>query len=265
MATTTINLTVRVDGSLVDLTTAQFKDSSSGVYGIRLASDDSIVVASGVTIPNVGTGLYQYVTTALTEDAAYDVGFALTYQSVTRYYIRTITGGSTVNQSYLIPTVNHFSSEAEVTRLLGSFGVGQALEDWNTDDRHSVWEDLLISADTQVALHINQYYNPTTNLLNPYLRRVATYFSAWEISKRRGNPGLYQQEVLELKDQLEGVRTRKFIIPDGIPIGNTGPVVRNYIMQPHSPFPMRVEKLKSMGDSYVGEKTSLLLPYFYCY
>jgi hypothetical protein len=252
MSTTTINLTSYVNGLLTDLDSAKLSDATA-TYGVKRTDTGATVVNDNTSFTHLAQGTYQYAFTDPAADLTYEIAFELTYGGETRRYTRISTAG-TVSQNYLIPVDDHFSSEAEVIRFMGENAVILITDDWDYTDKSPIWNDILDFVDDTIWQNIEQHYDPTTHLGNSYLRRRATILAAHLLSQRRGNPALYARLADEVKEEFNDIRRGNKRVPRGTPIGNLGPVVRNYTMQPMRVLPMRVEKFKSTGDSYSNER-----------
>jgi len=248
MSDTTINLTAFTDGLLTDLTSIEFSDSG-GSYGLRRTDNGDVVLAAGTSFPRTALGTYQKIFTDPAVDLTYEYTLKVVSGGETYYYNR-ISAAGTLSHVYLIPTSSHYSSQAEVARQLGQNALDLMLEDWESNDTSQVWDDVLDEVDETIDLYITHKY-PAHSFSNTFLRRIATKMSCNLISGRRGNPALYIREANLAMEKLQDIRAGQLNIPGNIlPIGNTGPVVRNYIMQPFAYHPMRVETTKSTGDSY---------------
>lgn len=248
MSDTIINLSAYTNGLLTDLTSIAFQ-SEDGTYGLKRTDTGAVVLASGATFPRIAIGTYQKTFTDPAANLTYDYTIRIVTGGVTRYYNLISAAAPSINFVYAIPvTSTHYSSQAEVLRQLGVIAVDLMMEDWETSDASAVWSDILEEVDETIDIYITHKY-PHSSFANPFLRRLGTKLACHLISGRRGNPSLYVREANLAMDKLERIRGGQLNVPNLIPIGNTGPVVRNYRMQP-IPYPQRVEQFKSTGDSY---------------
>ena len=249
MSTSTISVNSFNDGLLTDVTSIAFA-SEDGTFGIKRTDTGASVVSFGTAVAKISTGVYQYSFSDPGSGLEYEMALKIVYAGVTYYYYRLFEGSSAnVTSIFLIPSSDHYSSQAEVTRQLGTFALQLMSEDWDQEDTSSVWDDILEEVDEMINIYIGHKY-PVDSFTNRFLRRLATKMTCYLFSGRRGNPHLYRSEYLDAQGRLEEIRKGSFNIPGLIPNGNFGPVVRNYQMQPVGYHPMRVEQTKSTGDTY---------------
>lgn len=248
MSFTTINLSSYTNGLLTDLTSIEFEDVTA-TYGVRRTDTQAVVVAAGQDLIRLAVGTYQYAFTDPAANLTYEYTLKIVTGGTTYYYNRLAAAG-TINHIYAIPVPNdHYSSQAEVLRQLGGFAVDLMMEDWESSDTSPVWDDILSEVDETINLYISHKY-PSNSFTNAFLRRKATKLACRLLSGRRGNPSLYVMETNQVMDELQDIRSGRLNIPNLIPIGNTGPVVRNYIAVPDPYRTQRVQQFKSTGDSY---------------
>lgn len=247
MSTTIINLSVYVDGLLTDLTSAVFANAAA-TFGIRRIDTGASVVALNTALTHLATGTYQHSFTDPASGLSYEYALKIVYLGTTYYYTRIIQAG-TVSNLLTIPTSNHYSSQAEVVRYLGDAAIQLMTEDWTSDDTSPLWQDILEEVDETIDLYTTQRY-PRHYFSNRFLRRKATILAIHSFSSRRGNPSLFIARANQVYSELDEIRSGRLHLPNSIPIGWTGPVVRNYVMQPLASHPMRVETTKSTGDQY---------------
>ncbi len=257
-----IRLKVLVNGELTDATSVALEDEGA-TFGIRETNDLIEIIDAGEAFTRASKGFYTY---------EYDNN----NQVLVDYVIKIVYSGETyhINSSTLqeitevlisLPAVaSYYSSQAEVLRIIGNYAGELLLEDRGTSTGQ-VWIDLLQDADDTIKMYILQHYDPENLYTNRWIRRRATMLVANLLSARRGNAPLYTTRVERIYDELNTIRDGRFRIPGATVRSFQGPVVRNYIMQ--NRFwnqPLRVEKLKSTGDSYDGESISIE-PYIYYY
>lgn len=262
MTTSIINLSSYTNGLLTDLTTIELQDLTA-TYGVRRTDDQAVVVASGVDLTRLAVGTYQHTFTDPAANLTYEYTLRIVTGGVTYYYNRIFAAG-TVNHIYTIPVTNtHYSSQAEVMRQLGGFAVDLMMEDWESADTSPVWDDILEEVDETINLYISHKY-PSNSFDCTFLRRKATKLACRLLSGRRGNPSLYVMECNQVMDELQDIRSGRLHIPQLVPIGNTGPIVQNYIATRDPYRTQRVQQFKSMGAGYPGRAVSID-PYMYIY
>lgn len=262
--TTYINLSVSVDGLLTDLATAPTLEDAGGTYGVRRTDTGAVVVASGTSMTKLSQGTYQYSFADPATGLTYEYSFGYTVDGTSYNAARTMPSGTSTYNTLGIPTSSHYSSEAEVMRLLGEFAIDVLTEDWSQQDSSPVWNDILDTVDEEIDMYIGQRY-PSQMYSTPMLRRIATILAAHFLTQRRGNPGVYASLVARQYETLEEIRKGQRLIRGKVPLGNLAPVVRNYIMQPIPGSPQRIEHTKSLGDNYSGERLAHPLPYLWQY
>lgn len=263
MSVTEITLSLTSNGSPVTPSVVQFNDSS-GTKGVVRTDTQVNVVNPNENFVLKSTGVYGFSWTDPSGFAAqYEANIKVTYEGETNYYVTLFSKG-TLRAGISYPSSSYFSSETEVLRLLGKFGIEMAMEGWTSGSKADVWRDILTYVDETFDLHLNQIYDTTTIKSNPYLRRRATILAAHYLSQIKGNPSLYLREATKIYDELNDIRSGKYFVPGSRPIGNLGPVVRNYVSQPDSQFHQRIQKHKSTGSSYPGEKFAVE-PYWMTY
>lgn len=91
MPSVTIRRTWKVDDVLTDVTTALLSDPT-GTFGVKRNDTDAVVVADGVALTHVSTGVYEYIFTAA-------VGVAYTA------YVEIVYAGATYHLEHDIPAV----------------------------------------------------------------------------------------------------------------------------------------------------------------
>jgi uncharacterized phiE125 gp8 family phage protein len=93
VSTTVIQAEFRVDGVLVDATTAKLSDAA-GVYGVKRNDTDAVVVADGTDLTHDGTGLYSYSFTDPAADLTYTYALEFVYSGQTYRSTGTLAGGT---------------------------------------------------------------------------------------------------------------------------------------------------------------------------
>ena len=252
MSFTTINLYSSVNGTPEGLDSVELSDEA-GAFGVKRNDNNDIVVAAGQDFITLSEGVYQY---AFTDPAP-----AITYTYVIKiirdggspkYYTRTVSAASTVNQIYSIPVDTHYSSEAEVMRMLGEHALNMMMEDWEQSDKAPIWEQILSQVDANIDQYVTQHYKRENIISSPLIRTHATTLACQLLSIRRGNPGIYQRQVETVYDSLDQIRTGRLHVPGCKPNGRKAPVVRQVIMQPSWRYPARISMTKSTGGTPTG-------------
>jgi phage gp36-like protein len=118
----------------------------------------------------------------------------------------------------LVPVAITLTSEAEIQRVLGYKGVKLHLDDLDDLDENyldgtdtdatdeNYIEEAIQQASSEVLGYLVPRFDAELLSVNPIIRRIATYWAAHNISRRRGNEPLYETEVAEGIEKLERYR-----------------------------------------------------------
>jgi hypothetical protein len=220
------------------------------------------VVAAGTAIPRISLGTYVYEFEEPEPSLTYEYTVKVVYNSTT-YYFNRYTSAQSVSALIAIPSTTHYTSQAEVLRVLGEYAVDLMLDDYESEDKGYIWNDFLTTADETIKMYVMQHYDPDTLYSVSWVRRRAAYLVCNLLSQRRGNNPLYHAMVERTYDELNMIRDGRFRIPDATVRHYQGPMWRNYILQ--NRFfnrPVRVNREKSNPHSYSGQD-DFLHPFFY--
>ena len=263
MSQTTLTFYSRINGELVDLDSLYLADES-GDFGVRRVDNLDVVVPFNTTVSRLSLGHYAYTFTDPEPGLTYEYTLKIDYNGTVFYYNRNQSSAD-INNLILIPSSSHYSSQAEVYRILGSYAAELMIDDYAGEDKGYIWADLLYDADSTIWMYTDQHYNIDSIYSNQWVRRRATYLVANLLSQRRGNAELFRTKVERIYDELNMVRDGRMRIPRATVSHWMGPNVRNYVVQEgflnHA---SRVEKTKSTGDSYSGEDIAWE-PYYFTY
>lgn len=253
MSETIQRLSVYVNGLLTDPTGSLVESEDEGdTYGVQRTDTYETVVDSGEDYVRISTGLYSLTFDEPEDDLTYRWSAKMTYDTVDYYVSGQLEAGTSDVTIVLPDTSSYYTSEAEVLRIIGAQGIELLLEDSNS--RSSVWSNLLQDADDTIKMYILQHYDPALLYSNSWIRRRATKLVANLLTSRRGNPPLYTSAIDRVYEELQMIRDGKMHIPGARPRFFQGPLVRNYLMQPFSRHPMRVQEYKSTSaGTYAGQ------------
>lgn len=258
MPSTKIDITVTLNGALTDPTSMTWGEAG-GDYGIRRMPDKTVAESAGNTITNVGTGEYSETLVDTTSNDRYDYIITMVYDGTTYNYTQNKPIGRDQHHNIALPSTTHYSSEAEVMRIMGAYAINLHTED--QQDPTNMWTEILNDADSTVDMYLNQFYASANLTNNSWVRRRATYLAAAELSSRRGNPQLFANRRNQIYEELMMVKTGQIHL--SVPrLGHSGPVMSNYAMQPYHAFPQRVRHFRSTGDNYAN-KLIALEPYLW--
>lgn len=258
-----IRLRTYVNGALIDPTGSLVETGNPGNdYGVQRLDTFADVVDSQEAFTRLSIGYYRLVFSDPAENLDYRWGAHFTYAG-TVYYVEAEMVAGIQTTTVISPNItSHYTSQAEVLRVMGVTANELLIED--TESKDLVWEDLLDEADDTIKMYVNQHYDTSTLYTSKWVRRKATTLVAGLLSQRRGNPGLYGSRIERVYDELMMIRDGRMHIPDKKPKSFQGPVVRNYIMQNRFlTHPLRVDSTKSTGDSYANEDIALEPYIFY--
>ena len=262
MATTTINLTVLSNGSLVDPTSVDLEDSTD-TFGVRRTDTLGLVVAAGTAMTKISTGVYQTSFTEPADDLSYEYAFEIDYLSTTFNRTNTADAGDIIN-TVILPNTTYYTSQAEVYRLLGIIASELLEDDLAAGDRNAIWDEILQQTTSTLDFYLHQYYTQAALISSDWVRRKATILAANILSSRRGNPQHYRDDVDRAYNELDEVRSGRQTLPRVAEIGYMGPVVRNYELESFRFYhPLRVEKTTSTGDRYPGQDNSWEYPFWF--
>lgn len=264
MSDTILNFAVRINGSPVDPSSILFQNQSDE-YGIIRTDTGDIVVASGTSLTRTSLGSYTHTFEDPTTPLTYEFTLQVDYNSTTYYVTNTAAAGT---KSFLlnIPTVEHYTSQAEVYRLMGEYAVELMIDDYVGNGQGYVWTDMLNHVDETINMYLMQHYdvsNSSTIANSNWVRRRATVLCANLLSQRRGNNPLWVAQTERVYDELMSIRDGRFRIPDLIVRHYQGPMWRNYSIQNRFwQHPVRVDQTKSNKQRYNGQD-DMLYPYLY--
>jgi len=253
----TFFLKVQLNGALVDADTVAFASEPPATqYGVRRADTFVSVVSNGTAISRISKGNYSHNIVDPEGVKLYEYSLHIVHDNESFYVAGDFKPG---NPKFCvsIPSLDHYTSQAEVYRMLGNYAVDLMMDDTAGRDNET-WDDMLEDADETIKMYVNQHYDPAILNTSTWVRRRATVLVSNIVSQRRGNPGLFNSRTDRVYEELNEIRRGRFHIP-GIPTrGYLGPVVRNYIMQNRFRInPVRVDKMKSTGPSYPKEDISI--------
>ena len=259
-----IRLIIYVDGVLTDPTSSQVYAGDSGDdYGVQRTDNFDDVVDVDDPYTKISTGYYHLTFDDPVDDVGYRWSAYMIYESTTYYVAGTMPQQGTQTTTVILPsTQNHYTSQAEVLRIMGTMAEQLLLED--STSRDLIWHNLLQDADDTIKMYVMQHYDPETLYSNGWIRRRATMLVANLLSNRRGSPPIYTSRVDRIYEELDLIRDNRMRIPGATVRFKQGPLVRNYEVQNVFRWhPGRVIGSKSTNaGNYSGEDLGLE-PYLY--
>ena len=250
-----------VNGRRSTLPTITFNDET-GAWG-QFREDTQVVgISSGTELVSNLSGAYTHTFTDGDPATAYKYSLHLSYNNVDFYYVGR-HGYNNVTKTITIPTTQHYSSEAEIRRMLGKYATELILDDDDMEDYRDVWDAVLYDVDDTINMYLEQMYDLDSLRNNSWVRRRSTILGMNFLSQRRGSPPLLVDRTQKVFEELEALRDGRFMVPGATVKGFQGATVRNYSLQNrYRRHPLRVVSTKSTGDTYDGI-TMALEPYVY--
>ena len=256
MADTTLTFVAKINGALIDVDEITLEDQVDN-YGVRRLDTLDTVVASGTVIPRDSLGTYSYTFTDPEPNLTYEYTVKVVYSNTT-YYFNRRTSAAEVTNLIAIPTYDHYTSQAEVYRLMGEYAVELMIEDYSGEDKGYMWADFLNDVDETIKMYIMQHYDPDTLYQVQWIRRRATVLCCNILSQRRGNAELYHSRTERAYEELQSVRAGHHRIPGATVKHWMGPNWRNFQIQNRFWYhPARVETTKSNRQSYSGQDNAI--------
>lgn len=160
------------------------------------------------------------------------------------------------------PLTNELTSREEIERIFGETGVDLHIDDFlgDTNLEEAYFSELIQRATRHVFSYLGSRWSIDAIYKEPRLREIATYWAARRLSKRRGNPGLFDEEYAEGQEELERIREGSLYlnIPSNGPRASmqSGIVDNRYHMRQYRVLPARY------GSTYVGPNQRTALWFF---
>jgi len=254
MADSTLRLVIKANGTLLIPTSVDL-ESEGNDYGLRRLDDWAEVTASGTSFDIDSAGNYSHTFTEPADNLSYDFRAKIVFEGTTYFVGETIKSG-TSQITAIISSTAHYTSQAEVYRMIGSFAGDLLLEDQQATS--VTWDDMLEDIDETIQMYVHQHYDTSLLSSSNWVRRRATVLGANILSQRRGNNPLYLTRTERTYEELNMIRDGRMHIPGAIPRARFAPVVRNYTIQNRFfNHPMRIDTTKSTGATYSGQDTAL--------
>lgn len=131
------------------------------------------------------------------------------------------------------------TSEAEIERVLGYKGVKLHLDDLDDLDdnyldgtdvdatKENYTNEVIQRVSSEVLGYLVPRFDAELCSQNPLIRKIATYWAAHDISRRRGNEPLYETEVAEGIEKLERYREGSLYL--NVPSRGPRAIVQSYV------------------------------------
>ena len=94
-------------------------------------------------------------------------------------------------------------TKTDVENLISGTGVDNLTDDGVED---TIVDQMIEYAEGNIFGKLAYKYTPTTLALSPVIKQIATYFTAFYLSERRGNPSYYQEQMDNANKMLDALR-----------------------------------------------------------
>lgn len=171
------------------------------------------------------------------------------------------------------PVAITLTSEAEIQRVLGYKGFKLHLDDLDPlDDNYldgtdseaddvNYIEEVIQQASSEVLGYLVPRFDAERCSTNPIVRKIATYWAAHYISRRRGNEPLYETEVAEGIEKLERYREGSLYL--NVPSSGPRAIVQSYVIDSRYTLnPTRVIRIASTS-TVTKQKLAWEYPFFW--
>ena len=116
-------------------------------------------------------------------------------------------------------TTYTFTTIAEIAQEFSNKALEQRTDDLDVVDINydsnnpsdtteaNYWTTICQRVTSEIMSFLAPRYSAATLSTIPRIREIATYWACYKLSKRRGNPSLYEEEYLDAKEELELYRS----------------------------------------------------------
>jgi len=150
------------------------------------------------------------------------------------------------------PTLYDLTTRAELERVWSRTGVDLRLDDDGTgDDQTDSLQDVIDEASQTIYLYLENWYEPSDLRASKIVRRWANKVGCYFLSKRRGDPGQYEDEYQRVLAILERIQAGQLQVPGLANRGNMCPSLSNYRIDDHfTTSKVRVQPATQVGGTY---------------
>lgn len=154
-----------------------------------------------------------------------------------------------------------YTSLDEIRLFLGPKGVDLRLDDLNNPN--SAIARILSYVDGTINRYLDQIYDRTNLVGVAWVRDRATVLACNLLSQRRGNDGLFNDEVTRIHEELADIRAGNTFVPAAKVNTQQVPSVRAQQVNLNDwTHPLQTDQEFSTGGGYDGEHVGFGLSYF---
>ena len=141
-----------------------------------------------------------------------------------------------------------FTSKSEIIRLVSENGTQDWVDDLLSDT--SAFTDVIEFVTLDIRSYTDRLYTDSDIYNNSWIRRIATIFAAYELSTRRGDPGIYGSRKAELESRLIEISEGNGIIPGAPQSAGVVAVMQNTVID------NRFNVFRNRVSSYTSSDTT---------
>ncbi len=104
-----------------------------------------------------------------------------------------------------------FTTKAEILRLVSDSGAYDWLDDLQNDAAY--WTEVIEFVTLDIRAYTDRLYTAATLSTNAWIRRIATIMAAYQMSLRRGDPGIYGSLAMEYQARLMEISEGNGVVP----------------------------------------------------
>lgn len=160
-----------------------------------------------------------------------------------------------------------YTSRDEIERLMSDDGLENMEDDSASSptgtqvDRDDLETEFISEATDKINFYVQELYEASAIVNNVWVRRRATWIAAYLMTRRRANPGYYNEQYEQAVEELELIALGKRKIPRAAQRSNSIPTVSNFVMDDRFLNPLRVDPISMMGDRDSRQDLWTIYPY----
>lgn len=99
-----------------------------------------------------------------------------------------------------------FTSQREIIEVLGPLAASLLTDDADSAAvEDNLWDDACLDATDEIQIRCERWYDPAEMAKNRSIRRWASYLGAYFVTRRRGQPGLYEDQYQRIITILDSI------------------------------------------------------------
>ncbi len=151
-----------------------------------------------------------------------------------------------------------FTTKEEIERMLTAQGLLLQMDDSRNQilDQAELdaLDEIIDWATEQVELQLGEYYDSEKLKDSPIVRRWATIYACYFLSRRRGRPGVFRELVQEAEEWMALIVSGARELPRVPRRDTAAPVMTNYVIdERYRTRKIRTQDATSTGSSYPGQ------------